>query len=63
MDFAKLTIYMETCESGSMFDNLLLSNVTIYATSVAYPSPSEPYYACYYDPIRRTYLGDVYSIN
>ncbi|KAL3222396.1 hypothetical protein MRX96_050006 [Rhipicephalus microplus] len=59
--FAKMVIYVEACESGSMFaDGLLPNNVSVYATTAA--NPDEPSYACYYDPIRETYLGDVYSV-
>lgn len=59
--FGKMVIYVEACESGSMFaDGLLPSNVSVYATTAA--NPDESSYACYWDPIRQTYLGDVYSV-
>lgn len=61
MKFKQLVIYMESCESGSMFVDWLLPNTTIFATSAA--TPFESSYACYYDDVRGTYLGDVYSVN
>ncbi|KAH7965987.1 hypothetical protein HPB49_012498 [Dermacentor silvarum] len=59
--FAKMAIYIEACESGSMFDGLLPDNVNVYATTAA--NPDESSYACYYDDQRHTYLGDLYSVN
>ncbi|KAH7962929.1 hypothetical protein HPB52_018776 [Rhipicephalus sanguineus] len=59
--FAKMTIYIEACESGSMFAGLLPDNVNVYATTAA--NPDESSYACYWDDKRQTYLGDVYSVN
>ncbi|KAH9371515.1 hypothetical protein HPB48_017502 [Haemaphysalis longicornis] len=58
--FAKMVIYIEACESGSMFDGLLPSNVNVYATTAA--NPDESSYACYMDDYRQVYLGDVYSV-
>ncbi|KAL1475608.1 hypothetical protein MTO96_037169 [Rhipicephalus appendiculatus] len=59
--FAKMTIYIEACESGSMFDDLLPDNVNVYATTAA--NSHESSYACYWDDKRQAYLGDVYSVN
>lgn len=60
--FGKMVVYIEACESGSMFDDgLLPDNVSVYATTAA--NPNESSYACYYDDLRETYLGDVYSVN
>jgi legumain len=58
--FKQLVFYLEACESGSMFANILPSNINIYATTAA--NPSESSYAYYYDSSRRTYLGDEYSV-
>lgn len=58
--YAQMVIYVEACESGSMFENLLPSNMNIYATTAA--NGHESSYACYYDNLRQTFLGDVYSI-
>jgi legumain len=57
----KMVIYIEACESGSMLDNVLASNIHVYGTTAS--NTDEPSYACYYDEKRRTYLGDVYSVN
>jgi legumain len=57
--FAKFTFYLEACESGSMFANVLPNNIRIYATTAA--NPDESSYAYYYDSKRKTYLGDEYS--
>ncbi|XP_037285238.2 legumain [Rhipicephalus microplus] len=59
--FGKMTIYIEACESGSMFDGLLSDNVNVYATTAA--NSAESSYACYWDDKRQAYLGDVYSVS
>lgn len=59
--YSELTFYLEACESGSMFVNLLPTDINIYATTASSPTTSS--YACYFDNKRRTYLGDVYSVN
>lgn len=59
--YAKMVIYIEACESGSMFDGLLPDNVNVYATTAA--NPDESSYACYLDEKMDTYLGDCYSVN
>jgi legumain len=59
--YQKLLLYVEACESGSMFDGLLPKDINIYATTAA--NPDESSYACYWDDDRQTYLGDVYSVN
>ncbi|XP_040073602.2 legumain [Ixodes scapularis] len=58
--FGKLVFYVEACESGSMFENLLPDDINVYATTAA--NSDESSYACYYDNFRETYLGDVYSV-
>jgi len=61
-------IYMEACESGSMFEGILPNNIDVYATTAAntdedsygfycpdlYPTPPPEYTTC---------LGDEYSIS
>ncbi|ESO10018.1 hypothetical protein HELRODRAFT_185311 [Helobdella robusta] len=59
--YNEMVIYIEACESGSMFENLLPSNISVYATTAA--NAFESSYACYYDDERQTYLGDLYSVN
>jgi len=59
--YEKLVFYVEACESGSMFRDVLPDNLNVFATTAA--DYDESSYAWYYDPKRRTYLGDEYSIN
>ncbi|XP_067028917.1 legumain-like isoform X1 [Acropora muricata] len=58
--YQKMVFYIEACESGSMFNKLLKSNINVYATTAA--TPDQPSYACYYSSKYQTYLGDVYSV-
>ncbi|XP_046633726.1 legumain-like [Daphnia pulicaria] len=58
--FAKLVLYIEACESGSMFEDLLSDNLNIFVTTAA--NAHEHSFACYFDSDRDTYLGDVYSV-
>ncbi|CAF2713586.1 unnamed protein product [Rotaria sp. Silwood2] len=58
--YKQMIIYIEACESGSMFENILLNNINIYATTAS--NSIESSYACYYDEKRQTYLGDLYSV-
>jgi legumain len=58
--YKELVFYIEACESGSMFENLLPDDINVFATTAA--NGEESSYACYYDKERRTYLGDVYSV-
>ena len=55
-----MTLYIEACESGSMFKGLLKDNLNIYATTASNATTSS--YACYYDDLLRTFLADVYSV-
>jgi len=59
--YGQLVFYVEACESGSMFEDVLPKNINVYATTAA--NADESSYACYYDDKRQTYLGDVYSVN
>ncbi|CAF1591800.1 unnamed protein product [Rotaria sp. Silwood1] len=58
--YKQMVIYIEACESGSMFENILLNNINIYATTAS--NAEESSYACYFDEKRQTYLGDLYSV-
>jgi len=58
--FGKLVMYTEACEAGSMFKSHLPEDYNIFVTTAS--NPSESSYACYYDSKRRTYLGDLYSV-
>jgi legumain len=66
--YKEMVIYIEACESGSMFDNLLPANINIYATTAA--NGQESSWAAYCAPNNkvngkniRSCLGDLYSIN
>jgi legumain len=66
--YNKMVVYIESCESGSMFNNLLPKNINVYATSAS--SPDESSWGCYCPPedvIDGTSvgscLGDLYSVN
>ena len=56
-----MVIYIEACESGSMVEDLLPDDINVYATTAS--NAKESSYACYFDTKRRTYLGDLYSVN
>merc|ERR1711936_736062 len=58
--YNKMVFYVEACESGSMFKNLLPSNMNVFATTASNATTSS--FACYYDEKRKTFLADVYSI-
>jgi len=59
--FKNLVFYMEACESGSMFEDLLPEDMGVYGMSAS--SPSEPSFATYWDSHRRVYLADEFSVN
>jgi len=61
-------VYIESCESGSMFNNMLPKNINVYATSAS--SPTESSWGCYCPPQDMvdgkrigSCLGDLYSVN
>jgi legumain len=59
--YNKLVLYIEACEAGSMFRNVLSDKINVFATTAS--DYDESSYACYYDSKRATYLGDWYSVN
>merc|ERR1712198_337970 len=58
--YHKMVMYIEACESGSMFSGTLPSDINVMALTAANGSTSS--YACYYDELRKTYLGDLFSV-
>jgi legumain len=59
--YRQMTLYVEACESGSMFSGSLLPpSLRIYALTAA--NAVESSYACYYDAQLGTYLGDLFSV-
>jgi legumain len=66
--YNKMVVYIESCESGSMFNNILPKNSNVYATSAS--SPTESSWGCYCPPQDKvngksigSCLGDLYSVN
>jgi legumain len=66
--YNKMVVYIESCESGSMFSGLLPPNINVYATSAS--SPTESSWGCYCPPQDMvngkhigSCLGDLYSVN
>ena len=66
--YEKMVIYIEACESGSMFDGILADNINVYATTAA--NSEESSWGTYCPPddsINGTHinscLGDLYSVN
>jgi len=66
--YNKLVFYMEACESGSMFQNILPPNLNIYATTASNARESSWGTYCPPDDVvngvkMNTCLGDLYSVN
>jgi legumain len=66
--FDKLVFYLEACESGSMFENLLPTNINVFATTAS--SATESSWGTYCPPDDmvngkelNSCLGDLYSVN
>lgn len=59
--YNQMVVYVEACESGSMFDKILDDDLSIYATTASDDDHSS--YAYYFDEKRGVYLADLYSIN
>jgi legumain len=66
--YKEMVLYIEACESGSMFENLLPTNISIYATTAA--NSEESSWGTYCAPNDRIFgksigscLGDLYSVN
>lgn len=57
--FKQMVFYLEACESGSMFNGLLPSNISVYAVTAA--TPYESSWACYYSSMANAYIGDCFS--
>ncbi|XP_027348046.1 vacuolar-processing enzyme delta-isozyme-like [Abrus precatorius] len=66
--YKKMVIYLEACESGSMFEGLLPNNINIYVTTASNANESSYAFYCpdFYPsapPEYTTCLGDTYSIS
>ena len=56
-----MVLYVEACESGSMFVDDLNPKDNIFAVTAS--RFDEPSFAIYWDDVRNTYLADEFSIN
>lgn len=66
--FDQMVVYIEACESGSMFDGILSDKINVYAVTAANPTESSWGTYCYPDDaINETHintcLGDLFSVN
>jgi len=68
MMYSKLVFYLEACESGSMFENILPDNINVYVTTAS--NAEESSWGCYCPPDDMvngvefgSCLGDLYSVN
>jgi len=66
--YKEMVVYIEACESGSMFENILEDNLNIYAVSAA--NASESSWGTYCSPDDKvngksinSCLGDLFSVN
>lgn len=59
--YKQMVLYIEACESGSMFSKLLPKHINIFTTTAS--NPQESSYACYFVDKLDTYVGDCYSVN
>ncbi|CAG2108063.1 unnamed protein product [Medioppia subpectinata] len=58
--FAQLVFYLEACDSGSMFEKHLPTDINVYAiTSSKY---NELSWMCTHDTVRKTYLGGFFGV-
>jgi legumain len=66
--YKEMVVYIEACESGSMFQNILENNINVYAVSAA--NASESSWGTYCSPDDKvngksigSCLGDLFSVN
>jgi len=66
--YDQLVLYIEACESGSMFDGILSDKINAYAVTAANPTESSWGTYCYPDDVVNgthinSCLGDLFSVN
>ena len=66
--FKEMVMYVEACESGSMFENILKTDINVYAVSAANAKESSWGTYCYPDDMVDgkhvgSCLGDLFSVN
>ena len=66
--YSEMVLYIEACESGSMFDGILAKDINVYAVTAA--NPSESSWGTYCPPDDKvngvemnSCLGDLFSVN
>lgn len=60
--YGKILIYIEACESGSMFDKILTDDLNVFATTAA--NPTQPSFGAYcrpFDTVNGTSIGSCLS--
>ena len=57
--YKNLLFYLEACNSGSMFEDILPPDIGIMAVSASAPWQSS--FACFYNETLNTFMGDVFS--
>jgi legumain len=66
--YQEMVLYIEACESGSMFDGILANNINVYAVTAANPDESSWGTYCPPDDMVQgveigTCIGDLFSVN
>jgi legumain len=66
--YDEMVLYIEACESGSMFEGILASDINVYATTASNAIESSWGSYCYPDDVVNgvhinSCLGDLYSVN
>jgi legumain len=66
--YSEMVLYIEACESGSMFDGILANNINVYAVTAANPDESSWGTYCPPDDMVNgveinSCLGDLFSVN
>jgi len=66
--YKEMVLYIEACESGSMFEGILADNINVYAVTAANADESSWGTYCYPDDsVQGTHinscLGDLFSVN
>lgn len=66
--YQEMVLYIEACESGSMFDKILRTDINVYAVTAA--NPYESSWGTYCPPNDQVHgveinscLGDLFSVN
>jgi len=58
--YKEMVIYLESCESGSMFQKILPKTIDVFAVTAS--NAKESSWGCYFNKTMKTALGDVFSV-